>query len=899
MLAMEHENDTDQADQKSVAEIYQAPSSAVAIDEVEESDYVDKKVEPADTRSFWTMIVLATQNAFNDKAAQTMLIALGVFLANAAFKLNEGAMMGLEELSFESAKSSAWISPAFAILILAPFIFLAPLAGWVSDRYSKTNVLRFGAFMQMVVLGFIFWAVQIEHFIFAIAGFGLLALQSTILSPAKKGIVKEMLGSEKLGFASGVLELSSVLAICAGQIISGFWFNSRLGEAGSPWLAVNWPILLLFLFSIPAFLVSYSLKVYPSPSKRPFTMSIIWEHIGQMKDVVGDPKIRLSALAIAFFWFVGGFINIAAIQVANQLTSGTSGGMGVELAYMLSAASGGMILGGALASYSCRRSIELGLVPIGGILMVAGSIALACVSTDGIWFKIWIGFTGFGAAIFLVPLNAYLQDNCSEDKRGKVIAGSNLLDCLAGAAAVGLFMWLTNIDVLISTQFIILAVLCGIVTVYATKILPQHFVRFTLLTVLRVFYRQKVLNASRIPKQGGVLIVPNHVTYIDAFILTAASTRPIRFLITDEYYERGGLIRLFLKTFDAVPISSRKAKEAIQIAADAVKEGGVVCIFPEGQLSRTGCMNEMKRGFEMIARKAKCPVVPVYMDGLWGSIFSFERGKFLKKWPYRLQYGVTVNWGEPLQPREATAVKVREVLTQLGMEAFSERAQLEDPARTLRSGKINLLEGNKNDLEAIRQSALSLTEDEQYQLVYNGLQLTESHAICRKDVIAVRLDELADASLTLAVAFPMIGQLSLILISENTTTEELRQWHQKHAIKSYIGGEKLGGQLQEAGITNTELYLVNGDLAEQGRYPLVTSHGLVVALSMPHPNATTATNQFQAGWKEGCYGRVLPGFVATAQEQSEQMLITMPHRTQTLLSGEVDNEGFLIQKSSN
>ncbi len=895
---MEQENETQtETNHKDTTEILHAPSSVVEIDEVHESDYVDKKVEPADERSFWTMVILATQNAFNDKAAQTMLIALGVFLANAAFKLKQGVGMSLESLSTESAKSSAWISPAFAILILIPFIFLAPLAGWVSDRFSKTNVLRFGALMQMVVLGFIFWTIQIEHFNLAIVGFGLLALQSTILSPAKKGIVKEMVGSERLGFASGVLELSSVLAICVGQIVSGFWFNSRLAESDSPWLAVNWPILLLFILSVPAFLASFSLKVYPSPGKRPFKPSIIWEHVGQMKDLLGDSKIRLSALAIAFFWFVGGFINIVAIQVANQLTSGTTGGMGVELAYMLSAASGGMILGGTLASYSCRRSIELGLVPIGGIFMVAGSIALAFSPVEGAWFKLWIGFTGFGAAIFLVPLNAYLQDNCSEEKRGKVIAGSNLLDCFAGAGAVGLFIWLSAIDVPISTQFIILAVLSAGVTVYATKILPQHFFRFTVLTFLRVFYRKKVLNASRIPKYGGVLIVPNHISYIDAFILTSSSTRPIRFLMTDEYFKKRGVVRLFLTLFDTVPISEKRAKDAIQKASDAVLEGGVVCIFPEGQLSRTGSMNELKRGYEMIARKAKCPVIPVYMDGLWGSIFSFERGKFIKKWPYRFQYGVTVNWGEPIEYSEANTTRVRHDLMELGMDAFKERAQLENPEKTIKKAKVNILAGDINAWESLLNSAKKLSESEQYRLIYNGLQLSELHAICRGDIVAIRLDELEELALSLGVLFPVLAKLKLIIITESTTKSELEEWDSKYDISSYIGAEKLLEQLKQAPIKTPEFYHLGAVEVSETHYPVYAVDGLVVAMSMPHPVAVTATNQFQLGWKEGSYGRLLPGYSLGSEDaQDERKSVYLPKSNSPLTQVIIDKEGFVMVK---
>ena len=537
MSAMEHKNTEDEELSKEfkAEELYRTPESTVVEETIEESGYLDKVVDGADQRSFWTMVLLAIQNAFNDKAAQTFLTALGVFLLTNEIMSSDHSSLSSVDLADKLSDARAGVAPMLSMLILIPFIFLAPLAGWISDRFSKTMVLRGGALMQMLVLGLILVAVVTRQYWLGVVGFGLLALQSTLLSPAKKGVIKEMMGSERLGFASGIVELSSVLAICLGQIISGFVYDSRLAAtqsgasaSGDGWQAVYWPILILFIFAIPAFLASFLIKVYPSPSKRPFKVSILWEHVGQMKDLLGDSKIRLSALAIGFFWFIGGFVNIVAFQVGSELTAGTTG-YGKELAMLLGFASGGMILGGAVASYSSRRSIELGLVPIGGILMVIGCVAMYFVGIDSFMFKFWIGFIGFGAAMFLVPLNAHLQDSCPEKKRGKVIAGSNLLDCLAGALAVAAQVLMTKFGVSIQVQFILIGVMCALVTIYATKILPQHFVRFTILTFVRVFYRQKVLNVSRIPKEGGVLIVPNHVSYMDAFILTAASSRPVKF----------------------------------------------------------------------------------------------------------------------------------------------------------------------------------------------------------------------------------------------------------------------------------------------------------------------------------------------------------------------------------
>lgn len=853
---------------------------------------IERKVDGADKRSFWTMVVLAIQNAFNDKAAQVLLIALGVQVARMAAESNSSAP--LTEDALKSAGSI--VAPTLSILILAPFIFFSPIAGWFSDRFSKTHILRAGALMQVAVLGLIYWSITTHQLVVAYVGFALLALQSTILSPAKKGIIKEMMGSEKLGFASGVVELTSVLAICVGQIVSGKWFDARMVTAETPWIAVHWPILLLFLCSIPAFLLSFSLKVYPSPSKRPFKLGIIWEHIGQMKDLLGNQRIKLSAIAIGFFWFVGGFINITAFQVGNDLSAGSGGTFGTQLAILLAYASGGMILGGAIASLSSRRSIELGLVPMGGIIMVVASLAVAVVGIESAWFKVWLGLTGLGAAMFLVPLNAHLQDKCSEKKRGKVIAGSNLLDCLAGALAVGFQFGMSALGVGYSMQFLIVAVLCLIVTIYTLKILPQHFVRFTILTVVRVFYRQKMLHSERLPSTGGVLIVPNHISYIDAFILTASSTRPIRFLMYDSYFKKAGLVKWFIQFFDTVPISANRAKEAIQLAADAVEEGGVVCIFPEGQLSRTGCMNEMKRGFEMIARKANCPVVPVYIDGLWGSIFSFEREKFIWKRPYRLQYGVTVAWGEAMPGKDATANVVRQELWKLGSEAFTHRDQLRDPEKTVSKGKVKILAGDSGLLDKLEVELSEMSVDEQYSRVHNALQVGELHAICRGDVVAMRVDEMGQVAGTLGVLLPKLNRLGVVCISADTTEQEMRKWHDEFQIKTYIGGSGLASLVKQAGLKGANIYDVSATEVAEGHFPIATVADRVIAMSMPHPAAVTATNQFQAGWKESSLGRMLPGYYIHSDAESSESKVVQAKPTSALLCRvEVDKEGFLMR----
>lgn len=206
--------------------------------------------------------------------------------------------------------------------------------------------------------------------------------------------------------------------------------------------------------------------------------------------------------------------------------------------------------------------------------------------------------------------------------------------------------------------------------------LLRGFFRLLLLPLIRTIYRIRVSDATNLPAHGGVLLIANHVSYIDSFIIYAASPRPVRFVIVD-HYMGSKPVAWFLRLFNAIPIDKDKPKEAIKITAQAVKDGDVVCIFPEGQLTRTGVMNKLHRGFQLIARQADHPVMPVYMDGLWGSIFSFEGGKFIKKWPRRLPYPVSVAFGEPQAPKEATPDWAFEALLDASVVAFEARQKFQ------------------------------------------------------------------------------------------------------------------------------------------------------------------------------------------------------------------------------
>src|SRR6266508_6187980 len=189
--------------------------------------------------------------------------------------------------------------------------------------------------------------------------------------------------------------------------------------------------------------------------------------------------------------------------------------------------------------------------------------------------------------------------------------------------------------------------------------------------LMRSFYRVSALGLEHLPA-GGFLLVPNHISWVDALILQLTCPRPIRFVIDQEYYYKP-ILHPILRTIGCIPISKRQSHAAVRAAAEKIAEGEIVCVFPEGELERRGTLLRLQRGYEVIARHAKARVVPVWLDQLWGSIFSFQGGRFFTKFPKRIPYPVTIAFGKPLEAKTAEVATVREELLKLGESCFNRR----------------------------------------------------------------------------------------------------------------------------------------------------------------------------------------------------------------------------------
>ncbi|MBR5888104.1 MAG: MFS transporter [Akkermansia sp.] len=612
----------------------------------EEAESFYKEPSRKEWGGFWTLVAVQAVNAFNEKAVQFLLIPLGVWLWGTA---------GSDLEYFLGA------------IFVLPYILFSPLVGWLADCFCKTRIIQVMSLLQIVVMSCMLFCFYKTDMRGAIIWFAVFATQATILSPAKKGIVKDLLGSRYIGFGSGIIEISLVFVLLLAQIGVFFWFSylldvytgeyialhgSEAGDQESGWSAVKLPTMVFICIAGVVALCSFLLPRYPVKPNKPFAWSLFYEHFVQVKYLWKDRELRLSEIGIAYFWSLAGSLFLILIQIAKEMSAvDPSVDFSMQCGILMAWLGGGVVLGGAVASLLCRGKNELGLIPFGAIGITISTFMLTMLEVDSLASNIFLTLTGAFGAAYLVPLNAFLQDNCDPANRGNIIAAGNLIDNLMGLVAVVIMWLMNNYGAGPRDQFLVLFLLSAFIMVTSLRLIPQEFIRMVGIWCMKLFYRPRVIGIERIPPVGGALIVCNHVTYADALFLTMVCPRPIRFVVAEEFMA-AKLLGWLLEIFNSLSISSEKPREAITKAARGIENGDLICIFPEGQLTRTGCLTPIRRGMELIARRAHAPIIPIYMDGLWGSIFSFYRNRFFFTLPFKLPrhlpYSYTVMVGEPM-----------------------------------------------------------------------------------------------------------------------------------------------------------------------------------------------------------------------------------------------------------
>jgi acyl-[acyl-carrier-protein]-phospholipid O-acyltransferase / long-chain-fatty-acid--[acyl-carrier-protein] ligase len=604
-------------------------------------------------RGFWSLVVTQFQGAFNENGLKNLVVF--IILSMAMQKADRDRLVLV-------------VGTLFSL----PFILFSMTGGFLADRYSKRTVTIWTKFFEMAVMALAIAGLSWQNLNLEMAAVFLASTQAALFAPSKYGLLPELLPEAKLSWGNGVLELGTFLAVIAGGVSGAFLadvFQSRQGWSGLIFLSLS---VLGLLFSLGI------TKVPAADPTKKFRANPIGDLWTQGTLIRKDRVLWLAVLGNTYFWFLGALLTANIVFYGSDVLHISSTQTGI----LQAAVAIGIGLGSLSAGYLSSGKVEYGLIPLGSVGMTIFGVLLSAKHLSFVNVLILLAALGFSAGFFAVPVNALIQHRPNEKDKGGVIAAANLLSFvgIGGAAAVYYvfqhYWHFTPPAIFLSSSLATVAA-----TIYVLYLLPDALLRLLLWFATHTLYRIHSEGRENVPAKGGALLVPNHVSMVDAVLLIASIDRPIRFLMFKGSYDHP-LVKPFAKIMGVIPISSqlrpREMILSLRTATQALKDGEVVCIFPEGQMTRIGQMLPFRRGLERIVKGLEIPIIPVNLGGVWGSIFSFERGKFLWKFPRRIPYPVTVTFGHPM-PTASTAQEVRQAVQELGAEAYHFRKRYMRP----------------------------------------------------------------------------------------------------------------------------------------------------------------------------------------------------------------------------
>ena len=596
---------------------------------------------------FWSLIATQFQGALNDNALKYLVLYL---------------IIGTN-LSAEQEETKVLL---VGLLFALPFILFSMTGGYFADRYSKRTVTVGTKLFEIAVMLFAIAGFALRSMSMSLAALFLASTQGALFGPSKYGLLPEILPENRLSWGNGVIELGTFLAAITGTVAGASLseaFHGRQQYSGVIFLACSF-IGLFTSFGIT--------RVAAADPAKKFRFNFLGDLWTEGNRIAQDRVLWLAVAGNTFFFFLGALLQFDIVFYGRDVlrVPATQG------SFLQAAIAIGIGLGSVAAGYLSGGKIEYGLIPLGATGITLFGFLLAAPGLSFTTVLVFLAALGFFGGFFIVPISALIQHRPEEQHRGGVLAAANLLSFIGILAAsvayyffkhflhlgpAGIFFW---------SSFLTLAAL-----VYVLWLLPDSLLRLLLWIAAHTLYRLDLKGQENIPARGGALLTPNHASWVDAVLLIAATDRPIRFLMFKGVYENP-LIKPFAKMLKIIPLASdqgpREMIHSLREASEALRNGEVVCIFPEGEITRIGQMLPFRRGFERIVKGIDVPIVPVNLDGIWGSIFSFSGGRFLWKWPRRIPYPVRITFGKPL-PSSASAAEVRREVQELGVDAFQRR----------------------------------------------------------------------------------------------------------------------------------------------------------------------------------------------------------------------------------
>ena len=604
-------------------------------------------------RSFGAMVLTQFLGAFNDNAFKQLVVFLATAAATASVGAQAGGAVGwITEHPWGGGLGNLMSPQALPPLLFAlPFVVLGPLTGSLADRLSKITIIKWANFIEILVM-------VMATLAFALRDYGLLLVtvlmmgsQSALFGPSKYGCIKELVGERELSRANALIQSSTMIAILAGVFLGGV-FRDQLGDL--LWIGGLWYVG----FATLGWIISLRIETLPAvdPHRR-LRWNPMAEFISHWKATEGNRHLILAIIASAFFYMMAAtfLLVVVAYGVRMQLSA--------TLTSVLTAMSGlGIIVGAWVAGRVSGDRIEGGLIPL-GLIGMAGSLLAIQIAPDSVVLVHACLFSmGIFSGLFTIPVRCLVQGLPREERRGSVQGLSEVMDFIGILLASPLFTLFDKVGHLDPGEMFFAGGLLFLGFAALSLVFAgEFFVRLVLLGLTHGLYRLRVSGQRHVPEHGGALLVANHVSFIDAILVAAGSPRQVRYLMHRDYF-RVPLVGWFARKMGAIPIAAgdggRAKLETLELAAEHCAAGELVCIFSEGVITRSGMINPFRRGLERIAEQAGVPLIPVALDRVWGSVFSFRGGRFFWKLPTRIFRSIDVCFGAPL-PGDTPAPEVR------------------------------------------------------------------------------------------------------------------------------------------------------------------------------------------------------------------------------------------------
>lgn len=558
-------------------------------------------------------------------------------------------------------------------LILLPFILLFSPAGFISDKYKKDKVMQISAIFAVVVTLLITLSYYLGLFWVSFFLTFLLAAQSALYSPAKYGYIKELLGSNNIVAGNGAVQSVTIVAILGGMFAYSIGFESLLHDATTEATILQniAPLgILLFLGSLIELYLAYKLPNKTIElSHQEFTISsyLRGKYLKKnLKLIKKNEIILLSIIGLSLFWALSQVVLAVFPAYIKEYLAITNV---IVIQGLMAVSAIGIIIGSLLASKISKNYIEVGMVPIGSIGVF---ITLLMIPQLNNLYLCGIDFFFFGVfgGLLIVPLNSLIQYHASNKRLGLILSGNNFIQNIFMFSFLVLTVGFSFVDISSVEIFYLLSFVAFGSAIYTIYKLPQSLVKLFVSLFFSIKYKLIVQGIENIPQNRGVLLLGNHISWLDWAFVQMASPRAIRFVMERSIYEKK-LFKPFLDFFKVIPISTSGGRKSLDEVARCLNNGEVVCIFPEGTISRSGHLGEFKRGFEIAtAHVENGVIIPFYLSGLWGTKWSRSNINFKELKDTKYKKDVIVSFGKPIDIK-ATATDTKQKVFELSTESWN------------------------------------------------------------------------------------------------------------------------------------------------------------------------------------------------------------------------------------